>query len=173
MSEPKCFTKGDHIQWSRPITKPSHTYQYVFISDVGKQTLDATVVGSEIHIDLTSENSGLFDAAEYRWFLFSRINSHRYQIDDGYTTVNEDPTALVSADFSTHAERMLKAIEKRLEGRILTDHEDYSVDGRSLTRIPIMQLRELRIRYREEVRQRKESKGQRVKKRRIRHRFIS
>lgn len=72
------------------------------------------------------------------------------------------------AEQLTHAERMLAAIEQRLEGRISSDHQRYSIDGRSLDRIPIMELEQLRTQYRREVQQIHIKRGDRVRPRRIR-----
>jgi hypothetical protein len=51
---------------------------------------------------------------------------------------------------STHASRMLALIEARLEDRPGLDAESYSIGGRSLSRIPIRELREMRDTYRRE-----------------------
>lgn len=64
-------------------------------------------------------------------------------------------------------ERMLAAIEARLEGRISSDHQRYTVDGRSLDRIPILELQALRDKYRREVYQLQIKNGLRVRPRRI------
>ncbi|MCH2039912.1 MAG: hypothetical protein MK185_04720 [Saccharospirillaceae bacterium] len=40
----------------------------------------------------------------------------------------------------THNEKMLAAIQARLEKRVVADHESYSIDGKSLNRIPFEQL---------------------------------
>jgi len=40
----------------------------------------------------------------------------------------------------THAEKMLAAIQARLEKRVVADHESYTINGKSLSRIPFEQL---------------------------------
>ena len=40
----------------------------------------------------------------------------------------------------THNEKMLAAIQARLEKRVVADHESYSIDGKSLNRIPFEQM---------------------------------
>lgn len=47
----------------------------------------------------------------------------------------------------THAETMLQAIEAVLEGRITADIEQYTIAGRSITKIPIEQLIKLHSHY--------------------------
>ena len=114
MSEPKVFTKGDHIQWSRPIENSTHTYQYIFLSAEDKHTIDATVVGSDIQVDLLSADSAVFGSAEYHWFLFSFLDGQRYQVADGYVLVNQNPSSQLLKETTTHAERVLASIEKRI-----------------------------------------------------------
>ncbi len=52
---------------------------------------------------------------------------------------------------TTHARRMLNAIEAALEGRASKDTESYTIEGRSLSRTPIPDLLRLRAIYRREV----------------------
>lgn len=56
------------------------------------------------------------------------------------------------AGTTTHAIRMVELIEARLEGRLPLDAERYTIAGRSLDRIPIAELRELRRTYLAEAR---------------------
>lgn len=68
----------------------------------------------------------------------------------------------------THAEEMLKAIEDRLLGRIRSDYQRYMDGGRSLDRIPVLELEQLRNKYRIEVDNIKRARGEKVRPRRIR-----
>lgn len=68
----------------------------------------------------------------------------------------------------SHAEIMLDAIEARLQGRAVSDHERYSIDGRSLDRIPFADLVKLRDKYRREVDAIKFKSGEKVRPRIIR-----
>jgi hypothetical protein len=51
----------------------------------------------------------------------------------------------------SHATTMLAAIESVLEGRITADVEQYTIAGRSITKIPVEELLKLRSLYRSEV----------------------
>jgi hypothetical protein len=143
------------------------------LGDQGKQTITTTLDGDEISVSLTSAETSAFASGEYHWFLFSTYNAERYKIDDGYIDVKYDPTSLVSMETSTFASRMLKSIEKRLEGRVLSDHENYSIDGRSLSRIPFDKLEELRTKYAWLAYRDKVRKGQLKKHNRIKFKFRS
>jgi hypothetical protein len=167
MNELTSFTAGDSVTWQRQVEQTTHTYQYIFLGVQGKFVVDATLADSLISVELTSAQTALYSAGEYHWFLFSTNNGQRYPVADGYINVVYDPAKLVSMDTTSFAARMLIAIEKRLEGRILSDHENYSVDGRSLSRIPFQQLEQLRTKYTWMVRKEKVQRRQLKKHRRI------
>jgi hypothetical protein len=171
MSELTSFTAGDTVTWTREVEQTDHAYQYILLGAQGKQVIDASLSGNEITVTLTSVQTSAFASGEYHWFLFSTYNSERYPVAEGYITVVYDPTKLVKMETSSFASRMLIAIEKRLEGRILTDHENYSIDGRSLSRIPFQQLEQLRTKYTWLVRKEKVKKRQLKKHVRIKHNF--
>jgi hypothetical protein len=52
---------------------------------------------------------------------------------------------------ATHNETMLTAIKAALEGRITSDMEQYQIQGRQITKIPIDDLIKLKIYYEGEV----------------------
>jgi len=63
--------------------------------------------------------------------------------------------------FMSHAKTMLDAIEAVLEGRITSDIEEYTIAGRQITKIPIIELKKLRDEYRAEYK--KEQRIQNIK----------
>jgi hypothetical protein len=170
MSEITSFTAGDSVSWSRQVVETTHSYEYIFIGAAGKFSVTPTVDGDVINVTLTSVKTATYSTGEYHWFLFSTFNEERYPVDEGYIIVASDTANLFSMDTSSFASRMLIAIEKRLEGRVLSDHENYSVDGRSLSRIPFEQLERLRTKYTWLVRKKKVHKRQLKKHVRIKFR---
>lgn len=62
--------------------------------------------------------------------------------------LSEEP---IGQDFRSHAEKTLEKVEAVLEGRATTDQLSYSLNGRSLSRIPISELREWRQHLRSEI----------------------
>lgn len=170
MSRPTDFRAGNSVSWSQSVPDADHTYEYVFIGSGGRFNISAVVDSNLLTVTLNSSDTIEYSPGEYHWFLFSTFNENRHQVDDGYITLSGDVTKLASLDTSTFASRVLGAIEKRIEGRILSDHENYSVDGRSLTRIPFAQLESLRNKYAWQVRDEKVRKGQLTKHRRVKFR---
>lgn len=74
----------------------------------------------------------------------------------------------------THARRMVEAIEAQLEGRASDGQRSMSINGRSLDRIPVLELMELRAKYRMELRAEESALAQGAtpgKRRRIKVRF--
>ena len=74
----------------------------------------------------------------------------------------------------THARRMVEAIEAQLEGRATDGQRAMSINGRSLDRIPVLELTELRSKYRMELRSEEAALAQGAKpgkRRRVKVRF--
>ncbi len=79
-----------------------------------------------------------------------------------------------AASQKTHARRMLDAIEAQLENRATDGQKSMSINGRSLDRIPVLELMELRRTYRIEVRSEEAALAQGAtpgKRRRVKVRF--
>lgn len=79
-----------------------------------------------------------------------------------------------AASQKTHAARMVEAIEAQLEGRASDGQKSMSINGRSLDRIPVLELMELRAKYRMELRAEEAALAQGAKpgkRRRIKVRF--
>ncbi|MDR0770741.1 MAG: hypothetical protein LBE75_06035 [Burkholderiales bacterium] len=51
----------------------------------------------------------------------------------------------------THAQKMLELIEARLEGRLLKEHNEYSIFGRSMKLMSVPELMEARSKYQAEI----------------------
>ncbi|MCL2298378.1 MAG: hypothetical protein FWC38_00760 [Proteobacteria bacterium] len=47
----------------------------------------------------------------------------------------------------THAQKMLRLIEARLEGRLLSEHNEYSIAGRSMKLMSVPELIAARSKY--------------------------
>lgn len=90
-------------------------------------------------------------AGSYGWTLFAmRISDGaRQTVCAGVLEVAPDPAQ--GGDTRTQARKLLDAINAVLEGRITKDVESYSIEGRSLTRVPLEVLRTTRARLMREV----------------------
>lgn len=67
----------------------------------------------------------------------------------GAVTICPNPAS--GMDRRTDTRKLLDAVNSVMAGRIGKDVESYSIDGRALTRIPFMELRQLRARLMREI----------------------
>jgi hypothetical protein len=70
-----------------------------------------------------------------------------YDVRSGRIMVNPNLALLNPGDALTHEERTLRIIEAKLENRLAADLENYSIAGRSISRIPVQELIKLRGTY--------------------------
>ena len=101
---------------------------------------------------MSSVLSADFVAGYYHWQLEAvrTSDSERIVIDTGTFTAIVD-LDVNNTDPRTHAEIMVDKIEGLLEGRADSDVNDYSIAGRSLTKMKVSELLQWRDYYRTEV----------------------
>ncbi|GBL02939.1 hypothetical protein [Glaciecola sp. KUL10] len=146
------------------------SYKYVFVSDSARFEWSGSYANNQISVTaLTSVTSKLL-AGVYIWSLVEVINGETTLIDQGRATVTSDLLNASTAQVLTHNEKMLTSIRKRLEGRVLSDHENYSIEGRSLSRIPMDTLKTLENKYAWRVYREQTNRGERPKHKSIRFR---
>lgn len=90
-------------------------------------------------------------AGEYSWFAYVGLAGERYTVDQGTLTILPNPADTTAYDGRSHARTVLEAIEAVIEGRASKDQQSYSINGRSLQRMPIKDLLAFRAQYRAEV----------------------
>ena len=120
----------------------------------GPSTADFAAVGNDlVHVfDLTSEQTGALISGLYDVSVRATDGASVVEIEAGRLEVTPDITqASAGHDPRGHAEKVLAAVEAVLEGRATKDQAAYSINGRSLTLTPIMDLLKLRDRYKREV----------------------
>ena len=166
--EPTSITAGTTAEWSRTdaYAYGLWTYQYV-LTGPQQITVNATAAGGAVTAEVSASTTDSWPAGKYQWFLWRENGTQKHAVDTGYIEVRANPFGQTgSVDHSTHAERMLYAIEARLENRAVSDYEQYSIDGRSLARIPVAELMRLRDKYRNEVaRQKRREAGKQAPRR--------
>ena len=154
--EPTNIVSGTSASWSRADSWAHGLWQYEYIITGPQQiVLPVLADGGVVEVEIAASDSSNFLAGKYQWTLQRKKNLEVVIVASGFVTVLENPLNQVTVDHRTHAEKMLALIETRLEGRIVSDHESYSHNGRSLNRIPLEQLNKLAIQYRNKVAQEK------------------
>lgn len=151
--EPSTIVSGTNAVWSRDDDYAHGLWQYEYVF-TGPQQITLPVLADAGCVDaaVTATDSANWAAGKYQWTLRRTKDTEVFFIASGFTTVLASPMLQTGViDHHTHEEKMLALIEERLEGRIVSDHESYTQDGRSLNRIPINELKLLRTDYRTAV----------------------
>lgn len=121
----------------------------------GPSAIDIVSVpdGTTHRLRATATATAEWGAGDY-WFVarVSNEDGDVIEVESGKIRVDPDLAALGAGyDGSTHAERVLAAIEAVLEKRATQDQQRYTINNRELWRTPIPDLLLLRDRYRAQV----------------------
>jgi len=149
MMEPKKIIAGNSAEWAfdHELADGSWLFKYALR---GPSVIDfnASAIDGWVGVDLTSDDTSGWVAGLYEWVLFATKGTDRKLINNGFIEIAPDFMALGAGhDPRTHEEKVLASIKSVLEGRVLSDHENYSIDGRSISRIPVLELQKLRRTY--------------------------
>lgn len=157
---PAVLVSGDLWQWridglAVSYPHPDFTLSYRITPQSGGATTTATAVNDSDGwvVSVLPATTALLLAGDFTWSLLAgRVSDGaRVTVCEGALTVKPDPA--VATDTRTQARKHLDAINSVLDGRITKDVEAYSIEGRSLTRIPFETLHKMRARYMAEVQQ--------------------
>lgn len=169
--EPETVVVGDFIQWRRTDLSgdyPNTDYTMTYIARVtaggaNEIQIVGTAYESGYKFTVTSATSANFTPGFYHYQLEAlRISdSNRIVLETGFFTIVVDLDAN-NADPRTHAEIMLAKIKSLLEGKADADVSNYSVAGRSLTKLSFDELIKARDYYQEEYN--KEIRALRIQK---------
>lgn len=171
--EPKTLVSGTSLSWSRDDAYAHGLWQYEYIFTGPQQiTLATQADAGSVDVVVTATDSANWSAGKYQWTLQRKKDAEVVFIDTGFVTVLQNPLSQTGViDHRTHEEKMLALIEERLEGRIVSDHESYTEEGRSLNRIPMIELKELHKKYRNLVAKQKRRDSGKKQARRVRFRL--
>ncbi|MCL1124230.1 hypothetical protein [Shewanella surugensis] len=149
MNELKKISAGTSLNWTFEHDLADGTWQFEYIlRGQSAIAIAASAENGQVTFIATASTTATWIAGHYDWRLYASKGDEKHVIESGQLEIEPDFTQ-VQAEYDprSHAKRMLDAINTVLEGRILSDHERYSIDGRSLDRIPIMELHKLRRSY--------------------------
>ena len=158
--EPSEVVVGDFLQWKRSdlvgdYPASEYSAQYVArITGGGSNEIKLTGVGSatEYLFTVPSETSAAFLAGYYHWQLEVTQTStgNRLVVDIGDFKALPDLDDN-QADPRIHAEIMISKIETILEGKADSDVSNYSIAGRSISKMTFDELLAARDLYRREL----------------------
>jgi hypothetical protein len=158
--EPSRLTAGDFWTWRRddlaadyPPTAFALSYALA-AEGGGASSIIAATGGAEGYlVEIAPATSAAFAPGRYAWrALVTRVaDGARISVGSGVLTVDPDP-ATATGDRRSVNRRILDALEARLAGRIEKDAESYTIEGRSVARMPIAEVERLVNLYRVKVR---------------------
>jgi len=165
--EPLEIVVGDFVQWKRSKiadhypTSTGYTAEYVArVTGGGANEIKIPqAAGSTDTFYLFSADSpttSQFEPGYYHWQLeiTQTSSGNRIVVDNGDFTVIPDMDNN-QADPRIHAEVMIAKIETILQGKADSDVSNYSIAGRSLTKMTFQELLDARDYYQKEVVQHK------------------
>ena len=157
--EPERIVVGDFIQWRRVdlgTDYPNDAYTATYVARItGGGSSEIQIVGAAYNSDYlfsaSSSVSANFVAGFYHYQLemVRNSDSERIVIDNGTFTAVVD-LDVNGTDPRSHAEIMVDKIETVLQGRADADVLSYSINGRSLSKMPPNELVEWRDYYKRE-----------------------
>ena len=146
-SLPSEFAAGTTVAYTRtladyPASDGWALTLYVIAADV---VIKAAVADGDSHaVTLSAADTKAIAAGTYRYVERVALAGEVFEVGSGFVTVTPDPTDATADDYKSQDEKLLEAIDAVLAGRITTDVEAYSIEGRALTRIPVRELARLR-----------------------------
>lgn len=158
--EPLEVVVGDFLQWKRSdlvADYPATDYSAEYVARItggGSNEIKLAGVGSADYYLFTvdSSTSADFEAGYYHWQLeiTQTSSGNRLVVDQGDFMAIPDLDDN-QADPRIHAEKMITKIETILEGKADSDVSNYSIAGRSLTKMSFEELLDARDKYRREL----------------------
>ena len=152
--EPLALIAGDRWSWKRlDLTEYSTGYALSYSARLeangGEEiTISASVSGTDFIVEVASGTTAAYPSGMYHWqaYITRASDNERVTIDSG--TFNVHPNRdLETTDPRSHAKLALDTIEKAIISRLNHTNESYSINGRSLTRTPLSELREIKNHY--------------------------
>jgi hypothetical protein len=153
-SEPESFIAGDTVAWTRSFPEYSAADGWALTYYLrGPSTLDVTAQasGSGFAATITAANSAALGAGTYEWIARVSKAGEVYTAARGSFAVRPNLALANAGERVSHAARTLALIEAAIEGRIPAGMENYQVGNRVISKIPMLDLYELRAKYASEV----------------------
>ena len=154
MTVPSSLTAGDTWEWTRELADyPAGTWTLTYyFSKAGKQfSAAASADGTTHSVSVAAATTAAYPAGRYQWTARVARGSEKFTVESGWVDVEENP-ATSAADPRSWARRTLEAVEAFLEGNATTAQQSMSIQGRSISRWSLADLKQFRLDLRAEVR---------------------
>lgn len=154
MTVPSSLTAGDTWEWTRDLADyPAGTWTLTYyFSKAGKQfSAAATADGTTHSVSVAAATTAPYPAGRYRWTARVTDGSDVFTVEDGWVYVAANP-ATDTSDPRSLARQTLDAVECFLAGNASTAQASMTINGRSISRWTLQELRQWRDQLRAEVR---------------------
>jgi hypothetical protein len=153
---PTEFFAGDTVQFSISDADYPATSWTVKYALRGESVLTVTSSptgssGRDHGFTLSSTLTTPLPAGSYEWALVATSGSVVNTIDSGRMTVRPNILGSAAGDRQLMIEKTLTAIENVIFNRITADVVAHTIAGRSVTKIPLDELKKLRAQYTREL----------------------
>ena len=122
-----------------------YTLSFVIVNAANRYTFTATADGDNYDVNVTHATTALWTAGDYQYFASVTDGTITVTVESGSVTILQSYAA--AFDSRSYNKKMVDAIDAVLTGRVTGDVASYSIAGRSITKIPIAELRTMRDRY--------------------------
>ena len=151
---PKALIAGNTWQWDRGYSDyPAGTWTATAYFENRHKTFSVTAVasGSDFRFTIPAATSAGYPAGSYKVSVRVTDGTQVFIAETGWCDVEVDPAASGLHDTRSWARRTLEAVEAFLSGNATTAQQSMSIQGRSISRWSITELREWRKELRQEV----------------------
>lgn len=138
------FSHGDYAA-------PTWDASIYFENATGTFSTTAADDGSDHAFTIAAATTAGKAPGRYKWSIRVSDGTSVYTVETGWTEVVADPAATGTHDPRSDARRLLDALNATLLGRATSDQLAMSLNGRSISRTPLSELREWRDQLKQEV----------------------
>lgn len=153
-SIPATLVAGDSWQWLLSLSDypaPTWLASVFFRSRKEFFKADAVASGTDQSFSIAASTTAGYTAGRYEWSVRVTDGTNVVSLSSGWTDVSPNPAASGERDPRSWARRTLDALEATLEGRASADQMAMTINGRSISRMSIPDLRAWRAELRQEV----------------------
>ena len=139
--------KKDNLATDYPTADYSLSYEFNLIDGATASNFTLTATESNDEYIISTSDTGSYAKGEYNWvsYITRTSDAARVKIAEGYIEI-QDNYATTSASVRSHAKIVLDAVKAVIENRATMDQSSMSIAGRSLSRMSISELYELKDR---------------------------
>ena len=160
MAEPKAYepeklTAGVTWKWKKtisdyPASEWALTY-YLRKDGASATSFSAAADGDSYLVTVAAATTAAYASGIYDFIGWVIKGTEKYEVFNSMIEVLPNPTNTSAYDPRSHARKVMELIEAAMEGRAENGMESYSIGGRSISKIPLGQLRELWEKYKQDV----------------------